>query len=128
MELTEGHLRDIQNKLWPARSQWYNIGLGLGLSPDTLDVIDHDNQGVDAKFRCMILKWLRGGKECSWVALYKALSDPSVERGVLANTLLLELCPKTCEPKGQYNRLMLFTIGQQLYIVFNLYLPINPVL
>ena len=109
MELNEGHLRDIQNKLWPARSQWYNIGLGLGLSPDTLDFIDQDNQGADAKFRYMILKWLRGGKECSWEALCEAVSDPSVDRGALASSILQELCPKTFEPKGQYNKLMLFT-------------------
>ena len=33
-------LRRVQNSCWEARTQWYNIGLDLDLTPDSLDAIE----------------------------------------------------------------------------------------
>ena len=87
MELKEDDLGNIQDKIWDARAKWYNIGLGLRLLPADLEVIDKEGD-IEAKFRNMLLKWLRGGKDCTWEALCKALSAPSVSHSVLATAIL----------------------------------------
>ena len=94
MELTEDDLGDIQDEAWDARAQWYNIGLGLRLPTTDLDVIDKDKGDIEAKFRCMLLKWLRSGKHCTWEALCKALSTRSVNHSVLAATIRQSIASK----------------------------------
>lgn len=101
MELGEKDLCDIQDELWDARSKWYNIGLGLLLAASDLDVIDKDKGDIDAKFRSMILKWLRGGEQCTWEVLCKALSARSVDQTILARTIRQKYCPAGGETTGQ---------------------------
>ena len=78
MALTEDDLFDIQEKLWDARSKWKNIGLAIKIRNPDLDVIEQNNHDIDAKFRSMILHWLKNGKDCTWVTLCKALEARSV--------------------------------------------------
>ena len=87
MELKEEDLSDVQDELWDARSKWYNIGLRLGIPASDLDVIKNDGDDTEARFRSMLLKWLREGKNCTWVALIKALSSPSVGQPMLAKSI-----------------------------------------
>ena len=103
MELTEDDLGDIQDEAWDARAQWYNIGLRLRLPATDLDVIDKERGDIEAKFRCMLLKWLRSGNHCTWEALCKALSARSVNQAKLAATIRQQMCNKLSvhEPRGE---------------------------
>ena len=92
MELKEEDLSDVQDELWEARSKWYNIGLRLGIPPSDLDVIKKDGDDTEAWFRNMLLKWLRKGKNCTWEALIKALSSPSVGQTMLAESVQQNRC------------------------------------
>ena len=92
MELKEEDLSDVQDELWEARSKWYNIGLCLGIPPSDLDVIEKDGRDTATCFRNMLLKWLREGKNCTWEALIKALSSPSVGHTTVANSIQQNRC------------------------------------
>jgi hypothetical protein len=81
-------LRKVQRILWDARTQWYNIGLELDISPDTLDSIQLANQqNPDRCFRAMLTKWLREHQRPTWSALAEALSSPSVGLSHLAEEI-----------------------------------------
>ena len=82
-------LRRVQNTLWEARTQWYNLGLGLDISPDSLDTIELANSGKpDRCFRAILTKWLREHKRPTWNALAEALRSPSVGLSHLAEEVL----------------------------------------
>ena len=69
--------------------QWYNLGLGLHITPDTLDAIELANgKDPDRCFRAMLTKWLREHKQPTWSALAEALESPSVGLGHLAQEIL----------------------------------------
>ena len=40
-------------------TKWYDLGLHLGLSPDSLDVIKQDERLTEDRVRAVLLKWLR---------------------------------------------------------------------
>ena len=40
-------------------AKWYDLGLHLGLSPDSLDVIKQDEHLTEDRVRAVLLKWLR---------------------------------------------------------------------
>ena len=65
---------------WPARLEWSNLGLGLGMDKTTLEVIRHDNHDkVKPCFREMLSEWLKMvDPRPSWERLVIALQDPSV--------------------------------------------------
>ena len=92
MELKEEDLSDVQDELWEARIKWYDIGLRLRIPASDLDVIENDGGDTGARFRNMLLKWLRQGKNCTWEALIKALSSPSVGYTTLANSIQQNRC------------------------------------
>ena len=87
--LSTNDLTEVQNTIWEARVQWYNVGLGLGLSPDSLDAIEADNQNhSDRCFRCMLKQWLRRDHpRPTWHALAEVLRSPSVNMSFLAEQL-----------------------------------------
>ena len=99
--LSEDDLQVIQDKLWNARSNWYNIGLGLRMKTADLDVIDEDHSNSDTKFRKMLTKWLRSGKNCTHEALCKALSAPSVDYSSLVKSVQQLHTPTLIE--GQFS-------------------------
>lgn len=69
--------------------QWYNLGLGLDITPDTLDAIELANgQHPDRCFRAMLTKWLRDYEKPTWRALAEALRSPSISLGHLAEQIL----------------------------------------
>ena len=70
--------------MWDASTQWYNIGLELGVEPATLDVIEEDNSSTDKKLRNMLKKWLRNSKKIPTTeTISKALQSPTVDYGNL---------------------------------------------
>lgn len=78
--LTIEDLREVQNTIWEARTQWYNIGLGLGLSLGSLEAIQCNNPKCEDCFRDMLSKWLKkANPRPTWSALAEALESPSVD-------------------------------------------------
>ena len=82
-------LRAVQLAVWDARSKWYDLGVGLSLSPDTLDAIEENKRGVcDPCFREMLKVWLRRPEpRPTWRELAATLRLPMVGYGHLADTL-----------------------------------------
>ena len=76
-------------KVWGARSKWYNIGLKLGTSPDTLDAIKASaKENVDDCVTAMIKDWLNNGNPPpTWAAVAEALKSPMVGYGQLAGQI-----------------------------------------
>ena len=75
--------------MWEARSKWYNLGLELDITPDTLDAIEVANgQNPDRCIRAMLTKWLREHNRPTWSALTEALRSRSVGLGHLADEML----------------------------------------
>ena len=69
--------------------QWYNLGLGLNITPDSLDAIELANTGnPDRCFRAMLTHWLREHRTPMWRALAEALRSPSVGLSHLAEQIL----------------------------------------
>ena len=87
--LGQNNLRRVQDTIWEARTQWYNLGLGLDITPDSLDSIELVNAGnPDRCFRAMLTKWLREHQRPTWSALAEALRSPSVGLSHLAEKIL----------------------------------------
>ena len=75
--------------MWEARTQWYNLGLDLDITPDSLDAIEQANgQNPDRCFRAMLTKWLREHEQPTWSALAEALRSPSIGQSRLAEKIL----------------------------------------
>ena len=73
---------------WEARVEWYDIGVDLKISPDTLDTIRTDHGDTKSCFREMLKVWLRRVEpHPSWSELAEALSSPMVGREDLAEKL-----------------------------------------
>ena len=86
--LSPNDLQIVQNSVWEARVQWYNLGLGLHITPDSLDAIKLDNaHKTEDCFRAMLTQWLREHREPTWRALGEALRSPSVGLGHLAEQI-----------------------------------------
>ena len=87
--LNSNDLQRVQNSIWEARVQWYNLGLGLDITPDSLDAIKLDNgHKTEDCFRTMLVQWLREQQRPNWRALAQALRSPSVGLGHLAEHIL----------------------------------------
>ena len=81
-------------------AEWFNLGLALGLSPDTLREIEY-NHPRDAR-RClteMVIAWLqmKDNSHPSWQSLVYALSSPSVGRIEIASMIAAEHPLQTTE-------------------------------
>jgi hypothetical protein len=86
--LGPNELRRVQDTIWEARMQWYNLGLGLDITPDSLDSIELANaQNSDRCFRAMLSKWLREHQRPTWSALAEALTSPAVGLSHLAEEI-----------------------------------------
>jgi hypothetical protein len=87
--LGQTDLRRVQDTIWEARTQWYNLGLGLDIAPDTLDAIELAKVGnPDRCFTAMLTKWLRENPRPTWSALAEALKSRSVGLSQLAEEVL----------------------------------------
>ena len=71
--------------------QWYNLGLELDITPDSLDTIELANtRKPDHCFRAMLTKWLREHQRPTWSALAEATRSPSVGLSHLAEEIQLQ--------------------------------------
>ena len=67
------------------------MGLGLGISPDTLDAVERNNRDCEDCYRAMLKQWLK--EEPALSSLADALRSPSVNMGHLAEELMsMGLC------------------------------------
>ena len=82
-------LRIVQKAVWDARSKWYDVGVELLVSPDTLDAIKENERYVcESCFREMLKEWLRRTEpRPTWTELAKALKSPVIGYGHLADEL-----------------------------------------
>jgi len=77
-------------------TKWFQLGLALGLSYNTLRVIEFDNPGDSRTcLQQMLIAWLKKkdmavGSQPSWRALVAALSSPLVRRVEIATMIAVE--------------------------------------
>ena len=86
VDLIPDNLGDVQDLIWDARPNWFNLGLKLRVSLATLTMIDERNSNGDVCFRKMLSEWLKS-VEPSWEKLLLALSQPSVGYKKLAKKI-----------------------------------------
>ena len=89
-------LRTILESISTLTAEWFNLGVALGLSYDTLKTIE-SNYPRDAR-RCqteMVIAWLqmKDNSQPSWQSLASALSSPSVGRIEIATLIAAEHLP-----------------------------------
>lgn len=65
--------RDLLNSLLPKAAQWNSLGIQLGLSPDELDIIRADSDGVEECLRKMLRKWYDKTLNPTWQVVVIAL-------------------------------------------------------
>ena len=58
--LTTGDLRIVRFAMLKAATRWYDIGLELGMSPETLDSIKEANKAPEDCLRESLKIWLSG--------------------------------------------------------------------
>ena len=88
--LEEKDFRLVLSMVWEARSRWYNIGLELGISVETLDCIrQNDRDDAEKCFIDMIKRWLQSDEveDKSFKAMSTALKSPLVGREQVAEEL-----------------------------------------
>ena len=81
----------VQRKLYAVQTEWYNLGLELGLQTTTLDSIDvkYDRDPSQC-FREVLKEWLKGVNP-TWQAMVNALRSPSVRQYQVAEQIRTEL-------------------------------------
>ena len=85
--LTEAdHLSQLQKLIWPARSKYSNLGLEMGIKPDTIDAIEKSNHyKVDECFKAVLQEALRSEVPLTKHNLVNALRSSTVGFGKLAS-------------------------------------------
>ena len=89
----EDSLRTVLLSISTLTADWFNLGVALGLSYDTLRAIESNHRG-DAR-RCMtemVIAWLqrKDNSQPSWRSLASTLSSPLVERIEIATMIATE--------------------------------------
>ena len=88
-------LRTVYETLFEARTNWYNIGLQLGLPEADLAAIKLENSMLQDCLREALAKWLRGVNQDSkptWKRLVDALRSQSVSENQLAQFIEEKYC------------------------------------
>ena len=94
-------LKEVMGALDEARAEWYNIGIELDLSVQTLETIRSKFLNDDDRLREMCIDWLRRiDLRPSWTALTKVLESPFVQEGRLAH-LAQKLRDKYCHGRDE---------------------------
>ena len=85
--LSINNLSEVFEKLYIARTKWYNIGLGLHMNSTDLDAIKMKlRDDADKCFRELLSTWLKQ-KNTTWDDLDKALKSPTVGFEELSETV-----------------------------------------
>lgn len=97
MSLGSEDLFTVWSELFRIRSEWYNIGLGLGLTSDTLDNIKQGHTDKE-QLREALKEWLNG-LDCCWRDIVKVLRKPCIGKSSVARRLEKKYCKDDEEPK-----------------------------
>ena len=86
-------LRTVLDSISTLKAEWFNLGVALGLSHDTLRAIEC-NWPKDAQ-RCLtetVIAWLdmKDNSQPSWQSLVSTLGSPSVNRIEIATMIAAE--------------------------------------
>ena len=85
-----GDFEVVKKAVYDARSKWYDIGVELKISVNTLDAINEDisNCSIGALYNAMLKEWLRRTQpRPTWKKLAAALRSPPVGFEYLADEL-----------------------------------------
>ena len=72
--------------------RWYNLGLQLGVRPETLDRIRARFNDPRDQLREVLKTWLTTSDNPSWKALTDALKSPAMGANRLAGSLETKYC------------------------------------
>jgi len=102
--LSVDDLGDVQRKIFAVKTEWYNLGLELGLRPPTLDSICNKHSGDPSQcFRQVLQEWLKGvNPPPTWQAMVNALKSPTVAEYQVAEQIQTELSMQPLTPHQQH--------------------------
>lgn len=72
--------------------KWEDIGLELGVDPDTLEAINKEQEDLDGKLRNMLRAWFRDEATPTWEAVARAVDAKTVGYSNLARKIREEYC------------------------------------
>ncbi len=76
----------VQDLLWPARKEWYNLGTALEVKIDKLEVIKKNNpSNCDDCFNAMLKSCSETNTSLTWTGVCEALRKPKVARNDVAD-------------------------------------------
>ncbi len=79
---------EVQVLLWPARSEWYNLGIALDVDKNTLESIEKTyRSNCDHCFNAMLKSCSEMNNSITWSGLYEALRKPTVARNDVAQKI-----------------------------------------
>lgn len=100
--LTPDDIKVVRSAIYEVRSKWFDIGLELGITVNTLESIKKDNDDVNSCFREMLVYWLKMvDPKPSWSTLIHALREPTIHENALADTLMQKFCPSASRRSKQ---------------------------
>ena len=74
--------------LWPARSEWYNLGIALEVDKNTLKSIQKTHRSnCDDCFNAMLKSCSETNRSLTWSGVCEALKKPSVARNDVAESI-----------------------------------------
>ena len=112
-QLNSDDLGEVQEALWEAQLEWYNIGLRLNMKSHELDRIGTEaGDDTGKKLTQMIKCRLKMTEPCTWRVIYEALKNPTVNLPHIAQ----ELKKNKIEMQSKYN---LHCCIYRLCILFN---------
>ena len=84
MVLGVNDLVKVLDELYDVRAKWYDIGLRLNVTAETLEKIKAPDD--NSYLRQVLIIWLRSGK-ATWLDLCRALRHRTIDQGRLADSL-----------------------------------------
>ncbi len=107
--LSENNFKLVYKKLYPIRTEWFNLGLALGLSISTLTEINEDNRKSEVCFRETLHKLLQTS-QLTWSKITDALRQSTIKQNNLATEIesaVLAMDPPTQAPVSLVGNLSL---------------------
>ena len=88
IELTVADFHTVYQRLYEARSKWYNIGIWLGVDAESLTCINVQNREDPEKcLGQMLNKHLGSSNSLTWKDLCDCLMSPMVDRPIVAKQI-----------------------------------------
>ena len=106
--LTQANIRDLLNQLWTAAAVWYQLGLQLGISTATLEVIMRDHPTTRERFTRMLEEWVKG--RATKRILIEALRSEAIQENRLADNVEKWAIPSIPLPGELYMYLLLYKL------------------